>query len=643
MTIESNGGHEAMNTQQATGLHLRHLINLLRRRWKLITIAVGVAVGLAGTIELVFPPRYTPTTQVIVDPPRGSSGAGEPSMAGVLDDAAVQTHVAALLSQSHLQRVFDSLVAEWGTGPKERRRVLPGEEFSIDTFTDRINAFKDTRSRMIGITYTSTDPAFAAAVANRSVELYLATLTERNLADRNDALHSLSKRIPLVRAEVVRADAALQSYRIKHGFSEVSRTDAVDQQLVDLNRQLAVARSDLAERHARPTTLRIDQTTNQSQLTEESSTLETRVQNLERRIAILQDASTEVREPEARLRELQRESTAFAQLYDSLAQRQKAILEGGNAQPDVRVLSSASIPTRPSSFSPLLFILPAMVLASIGAGLVAVLLDQLDGSLRTERDVTDALGISCIGAIPLLTRRRKLRPHQLVPQDARYTEAIRSVVAAALQLASPQKSPKMFLVTSSVPGEGKTTLAISFAAYAAQIQRRVLLIDLDFGHPSIASELGGAADGGILHVLEGRPPTELIRAAPGLGFDYLPLSRDSADPVATLASERVPRLLRQLEGSYDCVVIDSGPLLSATEARLLAPMVDKVLFAVKWGSTPRQVAQNALGLLRRSAFGGDDLRAAITAVITQVDLKRHARYRYGDFSENLLHVKPHPA
>ena len=151
------------------------------------------------------------------------------------------------------------------------------------------------------------------------------------------------------------------------------------------------------------------------------------------------------------------------------------------------------------------------------------------------------------------------------------------------------------------------------------------------------------ADGGILHVLQGRPLAELIRAAPGLGFDYLPLSRDSADPVATLASEQVPKLLRQLEGSYDCVVIDSGPLLSATEARLLASMVDKVLFAIKWGSTPREVAQNALGLLRRSAFGGDDLRDAITAVITQVDLERHARYRYGDFSENLLHVKPSPA
>ena len=330
MTIESNGGHVATNTQQATGLHLRQLINLLRRRWKLIIIAVGIAIGLAGAIGLVFPPRYTATAQIIVDPPRVSSGAGEPSVAGVLDDAAVQTHVAALLSQSHLQRVFDGLVAEQGPGPKEKPGVLGAQEFSIETFMDRINAFKDTRSRMIGVTYTSTDPAFAAAVANRSMEFYLATLTERNLADRNDALHSLNKRIPLVRAEVVRADGALQSYRIKNGFTEASRTDMVDQQLVDLNRQLAVARSDLAERHARPTTLRVDQTTNQRQLAEESSTLETRVRELERRIAILQDASSEVREPEARLRELQREATSFAQLYDALVQRQKAILEQGN-------------------------------------------------------------------------------------------------------------------------------------------------------------------------------------------------------------------------------------------------------------------------------------------------------------------------
>jgi Mrp family chromosome partitioning ATPase len=413
------------------------------------------------------------------------------------------------------------------------------------------------------------------------------------------------------------------------------------------------------------------------------------VRQLQQRIAILQDASNEVREPEAQLRGFQQEGTTFAQLYGGLVQREKAIFGEGDAQPDVRGLSSAAIPTLPSSLNPLLFIPPAMVLALIGAGLLIVLLEQLDRALRTERDVIDALGIACIGVVPQLTRERKrsfplfksiilspvswtalrqslfetlgdagevlfgrrhaarqsagLRPYQFIPEDVRYTEAVRSVVAAALQLANPQRSPKTLLVTSSVPEEGKTTLAISFAAYAARIQRRVLLIDLSFRGPSIASELGGPSESGILQVLHGRPATELIRAAPGLGFDYLPLSRDSADPVAALAGEQLPKLLRQLEESYDCVVIDSSPLLSATEARLLASMVDKVLFAIKWGSTPREVAQNALELLRCSAFEGDDLREVVTAVITQVDLEMHARYWYGDLGENLLHLTPHPA
>ena len=682
MTIQS---HEVIDAREATELHLRELLNLLRRRWRLIVTAACTAIVLAGAVGLGFPPRYTAIASVIVDPPKASSGAGDPSVVGVLDDPGVQTHVAALLSENHLQQVFESLVAERGPEPKERRNLLGLEEFSIDSFKNRMNAFKDSHSRMVGITYISTDPAFAAAVATRSMELYLATLRDRDLTDRKDALRSLRDRIPLVRAELVRADAALQSYRIQHGLSEANGRDMVDQQLVDLNRQLAVARSGLAERQARPSPLSVDQKTNQNEMAQDSSTLETRARQLERRIAVLRDASTEMRESEAQLSEMQRETTALGQLYESLVQRRKAILQETSVQPYVRVLSLASIPNLPSSLNPLLFIPPAIVLALIGAGLLAVLIERLDATLRTERDVTDALGIPCIGIIPQLTRKKKrsffkmlwredwdriatrvwkeltnaiqvrfrwrdssrsstsLRPHQLIPRDARYTEAIRSVVAAALQLTNPKKSPKTLLVTSSVAGEGKTTLAISFAVYAARIQCRVLLIDLSFRAPSIARELREPAEGGILQIRQGRTLTELIRAAPGLGFDYLPLSRDSADPVAALASEQVPELLRQLEGSYDCVVIDSAPILNATETRLLASMVDKVLFAVKWGSTRREVAQNALELLRRSAFGGSDQREAITAVITQVDLKLHARYRYGDFSENLFHVNPYPA
>ena len=147
MTIETSGGNEAMNTQQTAGIHLRQLINLLLRRWKLITVAVRVAAGLAGTIALVFPPRYTASAPTIVDPPKGSNGGADPSIAGVLDDAAVQTHSGASFARSSPARIRQHCRRK-GTRPKETRGVLRGllgpEEFSIDNFTKLI-----TRSRML--------------------------------------------------------------------------------------------------------------------------------------------------------------------------------------------------------------------------------------------------------------------------------------------------------------------------------------------------------------------------------------------------------------------------------------------------------------------------------------------------------------
>lgn len=631
-----------MNTQDDAGLHLRRLINLLHRRWKLIGISSGVAASLVLTIWLVFAPRYTATAQLIVDPPRGVAAPGDSALAGVLDDAAIQTHAASLLSHGHLQRVFDSIVAERGTGPKELAGVLRPEDFSIETFTARINAFRDTRSRMIGITYTSTDPTFAAAVANRSMELYLTTLTERTLADRNDALRILSKQIPLVRAEVERAEAALKSYRLKNGFIDTGRIDMVHQELSDLNRQLALAKSDLAERNARLANLKNEQ---------ENGTLETRVRQLERRIAMLRSSSADGKSPEVALSELQREATAFAQLYESLIHRQRTSLSEGNVQPDVRVLSNAPIPTIPSSLSPLLLMPPAVVLSLIAAGLLAVFLELIDSTLRTESEIKNALGISCVGIIPNVSRKlmpvssavtagKVLRPDQQIRRNERYTEAVRSVVAAALHLAKPSRSPITLLVTSSIPGEGKTTLAMSFAFFAALIQRRVLLIDLSFRAPSVARALEVSADGGILQALQGRPPAEMIRTAAGLGFDYLPLSPNAADPMATIAGNSVPQLLQELKQSYDCIVIDGAPILCEAETRLVATMVDRVLLAIKWGSTPQEVAKNALDLLERSALGEADLRQLVTAVITRVDLEKHARYRYRDFGESLARVRP---
>jgi len=200
--------------------------------------------------------------------------------------------------------------------------------------------------------------------------------------------------------------------------------------------------------------------------------------------------------------------------------------------------------------------------------------------------------------------------------------------------AGSTRTSKVVLISSSVPGEGKTTLALSLAAYVGSLGRRVLLVDLDFRKGSRVDELDDRAERGIVDLtLQNRPPLELFRHIAAAKLDYLPMVGHRLDPLSLFASERVPDLVRQLRERYDCVIIDGPPALGAVEARLLSSFVDKLLFVVKWGGTRRELAQNALRWLRDSGCLSKDPSDAVTAIVTQVDLKRHARYRYGDVGE----------
>jgi len=95
-------------------------------------------------------------------------------------------------------------------------------------------------------------------------------------------------------------------------------------------------------------------------------------------------------------------------------------------------------------------------------------------------------------------------------------------------------------------------------------------------------------------------------------------------------------LMRHLRDDYDCVFIDSPPLLGITEARLLAPLADKCLFVIKWGSTRREMAQNALNLLSNPLRTETGCAVQALALLTQVNLKKHAGYHYGDVAETFV-------
>ena len=206
---------------------------------------------------------------------------------------------------------------------------------------------------------------------------------------------------------------------------------------------------------------------------------------IQRRSGTSQSVSSEERDAEPDPREL----TASAQLYASLLQRQREIREQQElVKPDASILSLASPPSRPSSPNPILFMPPALIAFLICGSLLALVLERLDRSLRCEREINEALGISCVGLVPQIPRSHltHISKYLRVEPFSPYAKALRSAVAT-LRLGEPGHT-KVILISSSIPGEGKTTLAQSLAAYVGFLGRRVLLVGLDFRKGSRVGE-----------------------------------------------------------------------------------------------------------------------------------------------------------
>jgi Mrp family chromosome partitioning ATPase len=277
-------------------------------------------------------------------------------------------------------------------------------------------------------------------------------------------------------------------------------------------------------------------------------------------------------------------------------------------------------------------VLPAFVAFAIGGGMATVLLERFDRRVRSERDVQESVGVSCIGLVPEIRDFRVLRVRRaLIDKPFNiYAEAVRSVVATAL---SRRRVPirqrrfrdcAVFAVTSSERGEGKTTLAVSFAVSAGTLGRRVLLIDLDFRNPGLAGTLGRPGTDPS-YKTEATLAHGAIKKIAELGIDCLPLADRREYAFSFLSTNQLSTILDPLKVHYDCIVIDSPPLLGATEARAIVSVADNVIFALKWRGTNVDTARRALGQLQHA--GIKDAQRRVFGVITQVNARKHDFYR----------------
>ena len=364
-------------------------------------------------------------------------------------------------------------------------------------------------------------------------------------------------------------------------------------------------------------------------LRNEVATQQAREQGLNQLLAKMKVDAARNDIAEVQLRDLERQAQANRTLYENfLTQFKQTQSQDSFQQPDADIISHAPVPTVPTfPQKPVLILLSALTSFIIGI-LLALVCQNLDVAIRSMDQVRSLLKVHPLGMVPALggIRRPGNRPESEVldrPLSA-YAEAIRSI-HTNLMLSDVDARPRVVLVTSALPGEGKSTMAMSLAQMVARYGQRVIVIDGDLRRPAVHRLAGVSQKPGLVEWLLNRNALEEVvySTGPG-GIDVIPAGDQPQLPPNLLSSDRFRQLLRGLMERYDMVILDSAPVLAVSDTRILATLAEKTLFVVRWASTSHKVAASALRQLHEA--GAQVAGVALMAV----DVKAHAKDGFTD-------------
>jgi len=353
-----------------------------------------------------------------------------------------------------------------------------------------------------------------------------------------------------------------------------------------------------------------------------------REKNLKAELAKLESEGDKQNAAAVTLRALRTEVAANKQLYETIISRFKEtdVVSDQSKQADAKIISRATVPFVP--FYPRKRVIVSVALffsAAIGVA-IALLLDFLDSGFRSAQQIEDIIGLPAIGTIPKLPRAdRNLKPHQVAARkpNSIFGEAVRSV-RVSLMLSGVDKAPKTVLVTSSVSGEGKTSLSLSLASLTAHTGQRAIILDCDLRRASVHKTLGVANDAGLSNYLSGQVDlNDVVDIDESTGLYYIPAGGRVPHPTDLLGSLKMYKLLETLEEAFDLVILDSPPLLAVADALVLARSVDRVLFVVRWETTRRDFVGAAVKQIAETGANIGGL------VLSQVDYRKQNRYGYG--------------
>lgn len=668
-----------------------YLLILRKHQWLILSFLLAV-VTIVSIATFRMQSVYVATARIEIDRENGSilPFQGMDTYDYMMDDNYIETQSKILTSETlALQTIRSSGL---GARPEFASSNGPSEAIAIGSlenqkrppelgaFLGSLGVHRVPNSRLLDVSFDSTDPQFAARVVNEHIRNF----QDQNIKSRYDetarATAWLRDQLEELKIKVQESEDKRIAYERKNQIWTLDdKSNITTQRLADVNKALTDAQDDRMRKEALyqfakagdiadvpalrdnatlqtlnqkrqgvsgeyldavnqygpnfPKVLRLQaQLKDIDQLIQKENVntlhrIESEYREARQRENMMMQALDEQKVEANHLAErlveyniLKREAEANKTLYDGLMTKLKEVdISSALRSSNIRVVDPAMIPAYPSRPAKARNIVLAFLVGLVGGIGLALLREYLDNTVKTPDDIETLARLPSLAVVPQFggsngngTRKHLLKGISTNGHDKRIelvaqhlpksqmSEAFRAL-RTSLLLSQPGRPPQVILVTSALPREGKTTAAANLAVTLAQLGDRTVLVDADLRKPGVGRllNLTGGKYAGLSSYLAGVSTLDLVTvphpSIPNLAA--IPTGPLPPNPADLLSSSKLTEAIAELRSKFKFVVIDSPPIMAATDAVILSVQTDGVLLVVRSGETPKEAFTRTRDLL----------------------------------------------
>ena len=538
------------------------------------------------------------------------------------------------LTQGQLNQATTDVLSAWQVNIQSKEQINGQyhiRKLSLPAAVNRLYsvysvAEKGKLSGIIQLNYQGQDKEHIVQVLNRILDVYNAQNIQRRSAETTQTLKVLEQQLPELKVQLDQAELAFNEFRSKYNTVDIKKESEL---YLSQSIALESKKLELEQKYAEFSAKYTDEHPVMKEIIAQTATIKQKIEELNQTLKSVPDVQRQYLQ-------LSRDVEVNTQLYTSLlnSYQQLKVAKAGEIG-TVRIIDTAVEPVAPIKPKKAIILALSLLVGGFIGVLLALVRNLMRHGIRSANEIETTLGLPVYATVPrssvqenrlkVLKRRKQIPILAVNSSNDIAVESLRSI-RTALHFTLQQSSNKIITITGPAPELGKSFIAVNLATLFAQDQKRTLIIDADLRRGYLNKYFGQANEIGLSQYLSGTSTLEqvLIHSdIEGLNLDFIPRGKVPANPSELLNSTRFDELLAFLSTKYDCIIIDTPPVLAVTDSIVIARHSTANLVVARYAKTAIQELEIVVNRFEQANL-------KINGFILN-DILREAGYGYGGY------------